>query len=68
MATHTLDERLTAVEEELARVKRQLANNSPEPARPWWETQVGIFADDPLYDEAMRLGREWRKSQFDELD
>ena len=26
-----------------------------------WTKSFGIFADDPTYDEAMRLGREWRK-------
>ena len=68
MPSHTLEERLTAVEEELAKVKRQLAKEKPRPLRAWWEEQVGIFADDPLYEEAMRLGREWRESQIDEAE
>lgn len=31
--------------------------------KPWWEEIRGTFRDDPVYDEAMRLGREWRESQ-----
>jgi hypothetical protein len=68
MAAETLEERLTTVEHELAKVKRQLASRKPEPSGPWWEQQVGTFADDPLYDEAMRLGRAWRETQFDEAE
>jgi hypothetical protein len=37
----------------------------PNPAKEkrGWQVIVGTFADDPLYEEAMRLGRKWRKSQ-----
>jgi hypothetical protein len=28
----------------------------------WWERIVGIFEDDPEFEEAMRLGREYRDS------
>ncbi len=31
-------------------------------SRPWWEQIDGTFANDSVYDEAMRLGREYRKS------
>jgi hypothetical protein len=68
MAAVTLEERLATVEQELAKVKRQLAIRKTDSSGPWWEEQVGVFADDPLYDEAMRLGRAWRESQFDEAE
>ena len=32
------------------------------PRQPWWEEISGSFANDPAFDEAMRLGREWRES------
>lgn len=32
-------------------------------AVPWWEKITGTFKDDPEYDEAMRLGAEYRRSQ-----
>ena len=29
---------------------------------PWWRQIAGRFANDPVYDEAMRLGRQYRES------
>ena len=37
----------------------------------WWKQRIGMFADNPDYDEAMRLGQEYRESQkmvYDEDD
>ncbi|HEY9633451.1 MAG TPA: hypothetical protein V6D14_08600 [Coleofasciculaceae cyanobacterium] len=31
-------------------------------SRPWWEQIAGTFTDNSVYDEAMRLGREYRDS------
>jgi hypothetical protein len=31
-------------------------------SRPWWEQIAGTFADNSVYDEAIRLGREYRDS------
>jgi hypothetical protein len=28
---------------------------------PWWE-EIGVFANHPVYDKAMRLGRAYRRS------
>lgn len=36
--------------------------------KPWWEKIAGTFADDPTYDEAMRLGREYREAQREDYD
>ncbi len=66
MATGTLEERVAAVEQELAELKQQTKN---EPTRlPWWEKIAGTFANNPEYDEAMKLGREWRQSQREDYD
>ena len=35
---------------------------------PWWKKIAGTFADDPMYDEAMRLGREYRLAQREDYD
>ena len=59
MATTSLEERVAALEAEMARLKQQL---QPEPKKPWWQERIGAFANDPMYDEAMRLGREYRES------
>jgi hypothetical protein len=33
---------------------------------PWWQVIKGRFKDDLAYEEAMRYGREFRKSQRSE--
>lgn len=62
MADISVEERLTAVEKELAQIKEQLANGKQKPALPWWEKIAGTFADSEEYEAAMRLGREYRES------
>lgn len=59
MATASLEERVAALEAEMERLKQQL---EPEAKKPWWEERIGAFANDPMYDEAMRLGREYPES------
>jgi hypothetical protein len=61
MATVNLEDRVTALEVEMARLKAKL-DKQLSPKVPWWEKIVGTFANDPLYEEAMRLGREYRES------
>jgi hypothetical protein len=63
MTTASVEERLTAIEKELAQLKKQLAMEKPQATMPWWERRFGAFKDDPIYDEAARLGAEYRKSQ-----
>ena len=55
----SLEKRVAALEDELARLKAQIGT----PARkPWWEEISGTFANDPAYKEAARLGRKYRES------
>jgi hypothetical protein len=54
-----IEERLANLEAEVALLKTKLQSDSKT---PWWETITGTFANDPVYDEAMRLGREYRES------
>lgn len=64
-----LEERVAFLEAEVARLKNVLENGSSDqpstspPASPWWEKIAGTFADELMYDEAMRLGREYRDAQ-----
>jgi hypothetical protein len=60
MASPSVEERLGALETELAELKRRVEGKSQ--SAPWWEQRLGAFADSPEYDEAMRLGRAYRES------
>lgn len=61
MAARELEARVAALEAEMAYLKQKL-DTVTKPAKPWWEEIYGTFADDPMYEEAMRLGREYRES------
>ena len=55
-----IEERVADLEAEVAILKSKVKNDlSPE---PWWEKISGTFAHDPIYNEAMKLGRQYRRS------
>lgn len=56
MTTVELEQRISALEHEIQRIKQKL--QLPR-SQPWWENIVGVFENDPAFDEAMRLGREY---------
>jgi hypothetical protein len=62
MAVVSLEERVAALESEVARLRERLAEEKPPAVVPWWEQIYGTFADSPEYEEAMRLGRDYRES------
>ncbi len=62
MAALSLEERVAALEAELGRIKQHQAVDTKQKALPWWEQIRGTFKNDPAYEEAMRLGREYRES------
>ena len=62
MATTSIEERLAAVEAELAELKTQVAANKAATPIPWWEQRFGAFANSKEYEEAARLGRKYRES------
>ncbi|MGH9840549.1 MAG: hypothetical protein ACREEM_17365 [Blastocatellia bacterium] len=61
MAARELELRVAALEAEMDLVKQKLEAEASA-AKPWWQEIYGTFAGDPLYEEAMRLGREYRES------
>lgn len=54
-----LESRVTLLEAKVEQLQRTLP---PPEASPWWESIVGAFAGDPAFEEAMRLGQEYRES------
>ncbi|MCG8368214.1 MAG: hypothetical protein MJA27_33395 [Pseudanabaenales cyanobacterium] len=55
-----LEERVAYLEAEVARLRDKMENSLS--SKPWWEKIAGTFADNSAYDEAMRLGQEYRAS------
>jgi len=56
----TIEERLTAVEHELAELKRKTPSKRDD--KSWIERIAGTFRNDPEFAEIVRLGREFRRS------
>ena len=61
MAVAEIELRVAALEAEMAQVKEQLAR-TPSTQGDWLDEIFGVFDHDPIYAEAMRLGREYRES------
>ena len=59
MATETLESRVSELE---SRVKEMQAQLAAPTAKRGWRAIVGIHAGNPRFDEAERLGREWRNA------
>ena len=60
MPSAPLEQRVAALEVEVAKLKRKLEERKT--STPWWEQIVGTFENDPIYDHAMRLGQQYRQS------
>jgi hypothetical protein len=65
MATTEIEIRITALETEVSTLKNKLTELE-RPQAAWWREISGTFASDADYDEAMRLGREYRLSLKEE--
>ncbi|MCW3050841.1 MAG: hypothetical protein JWN14_11 [Chthonomonadales bacterium] len=62
MTNITIEERLTALEAAVQRLKEERTATSSTAEAPWWKRVIGVYKDDPEFLEAMRLGREYRES------
>ncbi len=60
MGPARLEKRVAALEEELARLRSKV--EEIDALKPWWERIAGTFQDDPVYEKAMKLGRQYRQS------
>ena len=57
-----LEERVAALEDKIKEMEQQ-ETDKPTDAPRGWQRFVGAFQDDPGFEEAVRLGREWRESE-----
>ena len=67
MAQKNVDERMSSLEKELESLREKVERLERKDL-PWWKQMIGTFADDPAHEEAMRLGREYRISQREDID
>lgn len=67
MTNQELENRIAVLEAEVASLKNKVEQKT-ETKKAWWQERIGMFADDPAYDEAMRLGREYRLALREDYD
>lgn len=60
MATASVEERLAALEEKVEKLAGKATKADAD--IPWWKRIVGVYKNDPEFDEAERLGKEYRES------
>ena len=56
----SLEKRVAALEEGLAALRSKI--EAAGTAEPWWKRIAGTFEHDPIYEQAMKLGRKYRES------
>jgi hypothetical protein len=59
--TATLEQRMERLEKTVAELRATVLRLSP--VKRDWRSTVGKFADDETFDEAVKLGREYREQQ-----
>lgn len=59
-----LTERVTVLERELRKVKTTLKVATNAAQKPWWEQRAGQFKNDPLFDQLVAAGQEYRRSKI----
>lgn len=60
MAGENLEQRVAALEAEVAQLKDRILDRGTKKAG--WEAIVGTFLNDPYYEKAMKYGRQYRES------
>lgn len=60
MAGMNLEERVAALEAEVAQLKDHILDHGTK--KSGWEAIVGTFLNDPYYEKAMKYGRQYRES------
>ena len=69
MATTTVEQRLLALEREVAEIKSRLGKAPPHaPDADWVSVVSGSMKDEPEFDEVVKLGRQIRTADAREPD
>lgn len=61
MTLAEIEKRLNTLEQTVENLQLRVSRQDNGPRR-WWVEDAGRFADDPLFDEIVRLGGEYRES------
>lgn len=59
MTVAELTKRVESLEREIRGLKKRM---DTEPNEPWWKALRGRWANDPIFDEVVELGRKYRES------
>lgn len=62
MSSDVLEQRISAIEQRLIDVQRQLSRLDTRTKGDWLASVLGRFKDNPDYEEVVRLGREFRET------
>ena len=58
--SNELEQRVATLEREVQELKAIVAKRNGEKD---WQSTIGMFADDPEFEEIVRLGREYREEE-----
>jgi hypothetical protein len=61
MSNSQIVKRLDALERDVNALKGRL--RKPRADMPWWKQIAGTFKNDPAFEQALRLGRSYRKGK-----
>jgi hypothetical protein len=61
VTTAQIEQRLRALEKKVNQLRSAVIRRA-DPSSRWWEFNAGRFANDPIFDEIVRLGGEYRDS------
>ena len=61
MSNTQLAKRLTALERAVSELRARLDQGTGQTSR-WWVETAGRFANDPVFDEIVALGKKYRES------
>ena len=62
LSQQQLEEKVISLEKEINQVKKILSINVKKSV-PWWEEIAGTFADNLAFEEAVKLGNQYRQSE-----